>query len=249
MRRFTVIALLALLTAGTGYAQQQRVSDGTAPAATNADALLDLQTTNKGLLLPRVPLVMTTNPSPLSAHVKGMYVYNTATAGDVTPGPYSNDGTRWQKVLTDPYPAYFTRLTWSGSTDQVFPVGQSTDINGITWTIPQSGYYLVVYHSFLRFNVPSPLLESVNFRLYNTSFPSNYLVYCQVPGYVDNLSPWLNTHVTGVFYAQKGDAVQGAINNAGPYACSMVTASQLGARNAVDIVFIGTQLSNGGSLF
>ncbi len=70
--------------------------------APNASAVLDLQTTNKGLLLPRVALTSTTSASPLSAHVAGMTVYNTATAGTganaVTPGQYYNNGTAWVRI-------------------------------------------------------------------------------------------------------------------------------------------------------
>lgn len=68
----------------------------------NGNALLDLQetgTTTKGLLLPRVALQSTSSFNPMSAHVQGMAVYNTATVNDVTPGYYYNDGTQWVKLL------------------------------------------------------------------------------------------------------------------------------------------------------
>jgi len=67
----------------------------------NNDAVLDLVSNgNKGLLLPRVALTATNNPSPLSQHVAGMTVYNTATISvgngyDVSKGFYYNDGTKW----------------------------------------------------------------------------------------------------------------------------------------------------------
>ena len=72
----------------------------------NADALLDLTensagTSTKGLLLPRVSLASTISAGPLSSHVAGMTVYNTATEGDVTPGYYYNDGTKWVRLLTE----------------------------------------------------------------------------------------------------------------------------------------------------
>jgi hypothetical protein len=70
---------------------------GIGTATPNADALLDVSSTTKGLLLPRVALTSTTSFAPLSAHVAGMTVYNTATAGDVVPGTYQNDGTKWVK--------------------------------------------------------------------------------------------------------------------------------------------------------
>jgi hypothetical protein len=60
--------------------------------------LLEMETTNKGLLLPRVALTSTTAFAPLTAHVAGMAVYNTATAGDVTPGYYFDNGTKWVRI-------------------------------------------------------------------------------------------------------------------------------------------------------
>jgi hypothetical protein len=65
----------------------------------NANSILEMETTNKGLLLPRVALTSTTAFAPLTAHIVGMSVYNTATAGDVTPGYYINDGSKWVKLV------------------------------------------------------------------------------------------------------------------------------------------------------
>lgn len=61
----------------------------------NPDSDLTLASPDKGLLLNKVALSGTTSASPLSAHVEGMTVYNTANSGDVTPGTYYNDGTKW----------------------------------------------------------------------------------------------------------------------------------------------------------
>lgn len=69
----------------------------------NANALLDLQqegVTKKGLLLPRVALENTTSFAPMSAHVAGMVVYNTVKTGDVTPGYYYNNGSKWMKLFS-----------------------------------------------------------------------------------------------------------------------------------------------------
>lgn len=69
----------------------------------NKNAVLDLNkndgTHTKGLVLPKVALSSTDTATPMEAHVAGMKVYNTATAGTgiyaVTPGEYYNDGTKW----------------------------------------------------------------------------------------------------------------------------------------------------------
>lgn len=73
---------------------------GIGTGSPNINAQLEINSTNKGLLLPRVALSATTNASPLSAHVLGMVVYNTATVSDVTPGFYTNDGTKWARMVS-----------------------------------------------------------------------------------------------------------------------------------------------------
>src|SRR6218665_666323 len=72
----------------------------------NKNAALDLNNSNgsntKGLLLPNVALTAVNSVAPLTAHVAGMHVYNTATSGSginmVSPGEYYNDGTKWFRV-------------------------------------------------------------------------------------------------------------------------------------------------------
>lgn len=95
------ICLFALgVSATLAIHAQTKIKDGTAagPALPNANAVLELESTNKGLLLPRIALDSTLLASPLTAHTAGMSVYNTATIHDVTPGSYYNDGTRWIRI-------------------------------------------------------------------------------------------------------------------------------------------------------
>ena len=82
----------------------------------DSDALLELDatTSNGGLLLPRVLLTSTSSFAPLSAHVEGMSVYNTNTAGDVRPGQYYNDGSKWIRL---------------GGTDAIDSVTLTTDVD------------------------------------------------------------------------------------------------------------------------
>jgi hypothetical protein len=42
----------------------------------NSNSILHLESNNKGLLITRVSLTSTANPSPLSAHIPGMLIYN-----------------------------------------------------------------------------------------------------------------------------------------------------------------------------
>ena len=50
------------------------------------------------MLHARVELLSTTKAAPMSQHIAGMMVYNTASAADVLPGIYYNDGTQWISV-------------------------------------------------------------------------------------------------------------------------------------------------------
>src|SRR6187549_1870815 len=97
--RFIFAALLLFVS----FQSIAQVGIGT--ASPNVNAKLELSATDKGFLPPRVALSTTTSFSPLAAHVEGMMVYNTATAGSgnsaVTPGYYLNNGTKWVKVLSE----------------------------------------------------------------------------------------------------------------------------------------------------
>lgn len=75
-----------------------QIKIGDNPNSINPNSILEIESTNKGLLLPRVTLTSTTASAPLSSHTAGMSIYNTATTGDVTPGFYYNDGTQWIKI-------------------------------------------------------------------------------------------------------------------------------------------------------
>lgn len=69
----------------------------------NADAMLEVESVNKGILLPRIALTSTSNASPLKVFTSGMIVYNTSTSNDLTPGLYYSDGTKWIKANNNAY--------------------------------------------------------------------------------------------------------------------------------------------------
>ncbi|MDN3673004.1 hypothetical protein QWY99_08065 [Flavobacterium branchiarum] len=96
-----LMLLIAVLMLSFYMTAQVKV--GANPTTINTNSVLELESTTKGLLLPRVTLSSTSSFSPLTAHVAGMSVYNTATAGagitGVTPGYYYNDGTQWVPML------------------------------------------------------------------------------------------------------------------------------------------------------
>lgn len=64
---------------------------------TDPKGALDVSSTNDGMLIPRVALVLTTTATVITP-TESELVYNTATAGDVTPGYYYWDSIKWVRL-------------------------------------------------------------------------------------------------------------------------------------------------------
>jgi hypothetical protein len=90
--------LLMVLASVYSTALFAQVKVGNNPTTINPNAVVEMESNNKGLLLPRLALVSTTNPAPLNAFVNGMLVYNTATTDSITPGLFYSDGIKWVKI-------------------------------------------------------------------------------------------------------------------------------------------------------
>jgi len=96
MKKLYTTVLLLILGASAGWSQNIGINEtGNAP---DASAGLEVDFTDKGVLIPRVALVQTTNTAPITAPATALLVYNTATANDVTPGFYYWDGTEWTRI-------------------------------------------------------------------------------------------------------------------------------------------------------
>lgn len=112
---FSIGVLLCSIITATG-----QVKIGNNPSIINGDAILELEHTTKGMLLPRLALTSTIAAAPLAAHTAGMIVYNTATTGDVTPGYYFNNGTVWLRITanvgTEPW---YAQTTGTGATSNI----------------------------------------------------------------------------------------------------------------------------------
>jgi len=91
--------LVATLFSLGVYAQNDNVGIGT--ETPNENAKLEILAVNQGLLMPRISLISLSDAAPLSAHVEGMVVYNTATTADLTPGCYYNDGSKWVRIADE----------------------------------------------------------------------------------------------------------------------------------------------------
>jgi len=124
--------LLLLMISSTGFTQNVAINTTLNPA--NPSAGLDVDFANKGFLIPRVSLTGSGNFAPLPAHIAGMMVYNIATAGDVTPGLYLNDGSKWVAFVPPTGSATGDMQYWSGTAWVTIPAGQPGQMLQLTST-------------------------------------------------------------------------------------------------------------------
>ena len=95
MKKIALILFCNVLLITNIINAQQNVGFGT--STPHPSALLDMTSTNKGLLIPRVTLVALNNgTTPVNAPATGLLVYNSA--GSLTKGFYYWDGTQWVMV-------------------------------------------------------------------------------------------------------------------------------------------------------
>ncbi|HYG17099.1 MAG TPA: hypothetical protein VEC12_15180 [Bacteroidia bacterium] len=153
------VIFFSVLMFSTVIVSAQSGSVGIGTSTPNSNASLDLGANNKGLLLNRVAITAANLPAPLAAHVQGMVVYNTATAGtspdNVSPGIYYNSGSRWLRLEPAMALGFFARSAGS----QAFTYGSRTTVtdwlsvrndfatafNGTTLTVPagMGGWYSI----------------------------------------------------------------------------------------------------------
>jgi Chaperone of endosialidase len=95
---FIIIMLVILLFNGVKlYSQNIAITDDDGYSASSA-AMLDVKSTTKGLLIPRVALVSTTDPISVTKP-NGLLVWNTSVAGTYdSPGYYFWNGSNWEMV-------------------------------------------------------------------------------------------------------------------------------------------------------
>ncbi len=127
--------LLLIITSAVMFTSEMKaqVTIGS-NAEPDVNAVLDLQSASKGLLLPRVALTATNNPAPTSSHTAGLTVYNTASSPVeiafeyyVSPGLYYNDGTKWVRMALGssnwfymPSVSFNTSVTATGVTKNLY---------------------------------------------------------------------------------------------------------------------------------
>ena len=78
----------------------QNLAINTTGATAHASSILDVSSTNKGMLIPRVALTGTSDIATIVSPATSLLIYNTATVSNVTPGYYYWSGSAWTKIVT-----------------------------------------------------------------------------------------------------------------------------------------------------
>jgi hypothetical protein len=96
MKRLSSLLLTLFCVASATVAQNVGINDDN--SAPKSSAMLDVFSTSKGMLIPRVALTSTSAATPITTPETSLLVYNTATAGDVIPGYYYWNGSSWIRL-------------------------------------------------------------------------------------------------------------------------------------------------------
>ncbi len=98
----------------------------------NGSSMLEINATNKGVLIPRVTLTGSTDATTIATPATSLLVYNTATTSDVVPGYYYNSGTSgspvWIRLNTSSLVTGANSgetIRWNSSTSQWQTTGAS----------------------------------------------------------------------------------------------------------------------------
>jgi hypothetical protein len=136
-RKFIAVLLFAL-----SVAAQAQVGINTTGSDPAGSAMLDVSAANKGLLIPRIALTGTTDVTTIVSPAASLLVYNTATAGDVTPGFYYYDGAAWKRLVSgsETDPVFTSAVDVSGSLAGDFLKYDGTKFVKFTPNFTESNY-------------------------------------------------------------------------------------------------------------
>ncbi len=140
MKNLFLLIVFVLLNSSIVFSQAAINTDGAAP---DNSAMLDVKSTSKGFLPPRVALTAVNVASPVTSPATGLLVYNIATAGtapnNVVPGNYYWNGTRWIAVTPPVGTSTGDMLYWNGTQWVRVPVGTTGQILQLNGTVPTWG--------------------------------------------------------------------------------------------------------------
>jgi hypothetical protein len=137
------------LTLGLFVSMYLNAQTGIGTTTPNASAKLDVYSTDKGFLPPRVILTSASSASPITLPAEGLLVYNLGSVG-LQAGYYYWNGASWATIATASSAGNGVTSSdlvklygeaWSNAT------GKIGNTNGYTFTVPVSGRYLFDFSS------------------------------------------------------------------------------------------------------
>jgi hypothetical protein len=212
----------------------------------DASAMLDVSSSNSGVLIPRVALTTSASASPITSPATSLMIYNTATAGDVTPGFYYWDGAAWIRLATGSGSAG-SGVTSVTATVPVYASGASTPDISLQGTAGTICYGTGGGSSFTAVGTAGQFLKSTgasapvfagigqtSTTVYQTTniTPSS-LTWTQIPG------------LTQTFVASNSNYL---ISTSGSMQCSTTTIND-NVNSQIIILINFTTLSSGGKQF
>ncbi len=118
--------------AGTDFVAKDNGQVGIGTSSPDASAALDLTSTNKGFLPPRVALNSKTDVTTISSPTAGLMVYNTGTGLLKSAGMYYWDGSQWTSLKGDGGTSSPTDLNIGETRTAVITVSTSSFATGST---------------------------------------------------------------------------------------------------------------------
>ena len=133
MKKFFLIVFVSIICV---IANAQTGIGTTTP---NASAKLDVSSTNKGFLPPRVSLLSTSDVATIASPATGLIIYNTNTAGtapsNVIPGYYYWNGTAWINMIGS---STSSTITGNGTTSTLANFGSVMNDQTASYTLTNS---------------------------------------------------------------------------------------------------------------
>jgi hypothetical protein len=103
MKKLVMSVLIGLGLSLCHHVMSQNIGINATGVNPDASAMLDVASTNTGLLVPRIALTATNVASPVTTPATSLLIYNTATAGtspnNVAPGFYYWNGSAWTSLM------------------------------------------------------------------------------------------------------------------------------------------------------
>jgi len=138
--------LFCLITAMLMFINEQisaQVAVNTDGSTYDVSAMLDVKSSTKGFLPPRVALTAVNVAAPVTTPATGLLVYNTAFAGtppnNVFPGNYFWNGTKWIPVTAPQGANAGDMLYWNGTQWVGVPVGTTGQMLILNGSVPTWG--------------------------------------------------------------------------------------------------------------